>query len=288
MGSLKKDVNFDHFKPYFLVEDENGVLQEKLYDLSPLFEFISSHPFSETKKRIMGDTQIFHTCKFDEESNIWELQMLHLREKILPGIADADGAFELIQLEENQYPAESTTLLYDNKSKILYMQRNLYGTSIRALEQYLEKISPEGIQVLLKPMLVGAKISTISESKKYRKLILVADSDQLDQQPEYESLRSIIKTFSQYQGKYVKVELGFGHKRNSFLNPRTTTFLIKEAYSFPGTQNLKVSMTDNEDTYCETIDLMDNRATSKISISYSRENPITHTRLFKLCLEKIS
>lgn len=288
MANLKKEIRFDHFKPYFLHKNEDGCIQEHLYNLTPLFKFISNNPFSATKKNIMGDTQMFHTCKFDAEKRIWELQILHLREKMLPGIADDDGAFELIQLEDNQYPAESTTLLYDESRNILYMQRNIYGTSIRALEQYLGKISPEGTLVLLKPITVEKRISKITKNNRYRKLILVADSDQLEVSTKYHSLSSIIKAFSQYQGKYVKIELGFGHKRNGFLNSDELISLIREAYEFPGTCNLKVNMAEDDDTYFETVDLMDDRANSKIIIEYSRENPITHARLFKMCLDKIS
>jgi hypothetical protein len=228
---------------------------------------------------------MFHVCQRNTElPSIWELQILHLREKILPGIADEDGSYELITLGDHQYPAESTTLLYDEKDHTLYLQRNIYGTSIKALEEFLQLISPEGTNVLLKPIVADHKIKKISPEHLYRKVVLTADSQMLTEAHENTSLWKILKSFNQYQGRIVKVELGFGHQRHGVLNARETSQLIHEAYSFPGTHHLDVSITENEDVPFETINLLDDLANYRIEIEYTRNNPITHERLFRMCL----
>ena len=45
-----------------------------------------------------------------------------------------------------------------------------------------------------------------------------------------------------------------------------------------------VRASDNEDTPFETINLMDDRARYEIKVEYSRNNPITHERLYRMCL----
>lgn len=125
MANQRKNVQFDHFRPYYLKRNDDGSTQECAYDLKALLQYVASQPFTNTKKQILGDTHMFHVCKRDGQLKVWELQILHLREKLLPGIADDAGAYELITLEENQYPAESTTMLYDEVSCTLYMQRNI-------------------------------------------------------------------------------------------------------------------------------------------------------------------
>ncbi len=284
MPNQRKIIQFDHFRPYFLATDENGVSHEHIYDLSGLLQYVAANPFNATRKKIMGDTHMFHTCRYDSDLQIWELQILHLREKILPGIADDDGAYELIQLADNQYPAESTTVLYDEARCILYMQRNIYGTSIKALEEFLQLISPEGTLILLKPIVEGARIGGITNDKIYRKFILVADSEQVTDDLAARPLGQIINSFRRYQGRIVKVELGFGRQRYGCLNAHETSALVREAYEFSGTQHLKVSAAQNEDTPFEMINLLDDRATYKIHIEYSRNNPITHDRLYRMCL----
>jgi len=142
VASQKKTVQFDLFKAYYLKKNKDGSQQECLYDLTGLLQHIANHPFSDTKKKIFGDTQMFHVCRENAKSPVWELQLLHLREKMLPGIADDSGTYELIKLEDNQYPAESTTMLYDAQRCVLCMQRNIYGTSIKALEQLFKYLLP--------------------------------------------------------------------------------------------------------------------------------------------------
>ena len=51
MANQKKTVQFDHFRPYYLAQDEHGVPQEHLYDLRALLEHVTSRPFPETKKK---------------------------------------------------------------------------------------------------------------------------------------------------------------------------------------------------------------------------------------------
>lgn len=212
MANQKKPVQFAHFRPCFLKKDDNGVSKEHIYDLRGLLQHVSSLPFSETKKKIYGETHMFHICRRDEALCIWELQILHLREKSLPGIADEDGSYELLTLEDHKFLAESTTLLYDEKEYTLYVQRNNYGTSIKALEEFFQLISPEETSVLLKPIIAGQRIKKITPNKLYRKVILTADSKQLSEEHENSSLAKIINSFQQYQGRIVKIELGFGRQ----------------------------------------------------------------------------
>lgn len=284
MANQKKTVQFDHFRPYYLATDENGISHERVYNLNALLQHVMSHSYSETKKKILGDTHMFHACRYDDELHVWELQILHLREKILPGIADDSGAYELIRLADNEYPAESTTILYDEHRCTLYLQRNIYGTSIKALEEFFQLISPEGTLVLLKPIVRGTRIGRITTSNLYRKLVLVADSEQLTEEQAIQPLGRIINNFRRYQGRFVRFELGFGHQKHGMLNSREVSALVHEAYNFPGTQNLCVRTAENEDTPFETINLLDDRACYKINVEYSRNNPITHDRLFRMCL----
>ena len=286
MATSRKTIQFDQFKPYFLQVDENERTTERLYNLETLFNHVASRPLVESQKKVFGDIQMFHVCNFDETNQVWEIQLLHLREKVLPGIADDNGAYELIQLGDNQYPAESTTLMYDQQHHILYMQRNIYGTSIKALEEYLELLSPTGTAVLLKPVLTNAQIGRITTDRVYRKVILVADTELLSDNERQQSLGQIIHSFSQYQGKIVRFDLGFGRQRAGRLNAHETTRLIQEAYGFRGTKKLEVRAADDEDTPFETINLLDDRASYKLSVEYSRSQPITHARLYRMCLGK--
>lgn len=289
MANNKKNIEFDLFRPYYTQTDLNGITKEHVYNLSYFLQYIAGKSFAETKKKIYGDNHMFHKCVYDEREKIWEIQILHLREQILPGIADESGMkYELIHLDENQYPAESTTAIYDEQKCILYVQRNIYGTSIRALTALIQSISPEETWVDLKPIMSSSAIEKITEEKYYRKVTLTVDSEQLIGRENDTRLGRIISAFSQYSGKIVTINLGFGRKRNVFLNKIDTIELLKEAYAFPGTEKLIATMSESEDGKCESIDLLDDREKILFELPYSRENPITHDRLFSICSKMIN
>lgn len=286
MKTKTKTIQFDLLKPYFIQDDKYGFTQEKLYDLKPFFKHISSNPLVNTKKRVYGDYHMFYKCKHHEADNIWELQLLHLREQILPGISDGDKEFELITLGENQYPAESTTVIYDGNTNIIYMHRNIYGTSIKVLTALIQHISPEGTAVALKPIIKSREIDKIKQSSLFKSVILVADSEQLEESDNQTSLGKIISNFSEYKGKIVSINLGFGRSKG-FLRSKETTQLIRDAYEFLGTQKLKVAITDSEDGKIEHVDLLEDKEKILFDIGYSRECAITHERLFSECIRKI-
>lgn len=284
MANSVKPVQFDLLKPFYLQRDDSGVSREYLYDLSSLLHHVETLPPMATQKKILGDIYVIQICNHDANLKIWELQLLRLREKVLPGIADEEGNYALIQLGDNEYPAESTTLLYDETNHTLYMQRNIFAVSIRALEEYLEMLSPENTSVCLKPVIIGDKISKITPEKLYRKLILVADANDLSEEDQDSSLGQILRATSRYQGRIVKLDLGFGRHKTGLLNAHNTTELVQEAYNYTGTSKLILRMAEDEDTAVETIDLMNDRAFFVIRVEYSRSNPITHERLFRMCL----
>lgn len=283
MSKTIKPVRFDLLQPCYLQRGQDGVSRENIYDLSTLLQQIAMLSPAQTQKKVLGDIYVVQVCNYISELMIWEMQLLRLREKILPGIADDDGHYDLIQLGENQYPAESTTILYDPRRSTLCMQRNVFAVSIRALEEYLQLLSPEGTLVCLKPVLVGKRINSITPDKLYRKIILVADGQSLADD-ENHSLGEILRSFGKYQGPVVKVEIGFGRQKKGHLNAHNITELVREAYHYNGTTNLKVRLAENEDCAVETIDLLEDRDSFFVRIDYSRSTPITHERLFRMCL----
>lgn len=287
MKKQSKVVEFDFFRPYYLINNEDGTTTESVYDLKVLLKHIASNPLLNTKRKILGDNHLFHICKKEDDSNIWEIQVLHLREQVLPGIADEEGAYELIVLSEDQYPAESTTILYDEDACVLYMQRNIYGTSIRALTGLIQLISPEETYVILKPLMQRSKIDKVTSAKNHKKIVLTVDCEQLTSQEHGSDLGKILSAFSTYQGKIITVELGFGRKRGQYLNSTDTVKLLKEAYDFPGTDKLIVDILESDDSKIEKVDLLDDRKKFLFKMEYSRENPITHERLYVRCLEEI-
>ncbi len=288
----KKSISFDHLQPKFTTfrdDEENATV--RTYQLDALLNHISdSDLLTHTRKQINGDYYIFHVCQYHSDLNIWELQILHLRDKVLPGIADDSGNYELIKLDDHQYPAESTTLLYDPNELILYMQRNRYGISIRNLETYLSELSPENTHVLFAIKTLNRNTNKITPLSQYRKIILTASVEDLEEVDSTSSLWKLLQTVKNAGGSTLNITIGCGRSRRERLNSEKSASIIKDAFNYSGTTKLKVSISksnsealDLDDLEFETIDLLNTVCRYNVSIEYSRDNNITHDRLFTAC-----
>ena len=175
----KKSVRFDHLEStYTTYSNTTG---SKTYDLEELLKRIVKVDPLDTKKNINGDSYVFHVCKYHDEDKLWELRVLRIREKVLPGILHGDGKYDLIKLGNNEVPAESTTLAYSPETHTLYMQRNRFGISIRNMEAYLSELSPEGTIVILAVKEAGTGLLRMTSDVRYRKVIMVAETNPLEE-----------------------------------------------------------------------------------------------------------
>lgn len=291
MKKFTKHICFNHFSPYYLSDSKKGASSEKLYNLHKMLKAVSSELAlgNTIEKQIFGERHRFYKCKYNNKYKIWEIQLLHLRENIIPGIANDAGGYELIPLKDSEYPAESTTALYDEVREILYLQGNHYGTTTNSVEMFLQELSPAGTKVLLKPILYQNRINIITPDSLYRQLYLVVDSDELQDSASTDSNNSLFKTIrelKQYQGRFIKIDINFSRQRTGVLQAERVSKLVHEAYDFNGTKDLKVKRAGSYGETFDTINLLKDRKCYEFTLSSSREHPITHDILFKQCLLK--
>lgn len=285
---MTKNVAFDHLQvQYTSFRDDSGNAGMRVYKLEALLQEICKGNLPKTRKVVNGDPYMFHVCKYHADSGLWELQILHFREKILPGIADDFGGYEQIKLKDTEYPAESATLIYDQKTRILYMQRNKFALSIRNLEAYLGTLSPDGTLIQMAIVNQGKNIKKVTSESRYRNVVFTVDTRNENQLNEDSDLKQIIEAFKKYQGAYISVTIRTSRKIGSVLNGSQVKNLIRDAYDYQGTSKLETDMADPDDLEFETIDMLDNRSQFIIEFSYSRQHLITHDRLFAACKAEI-
>lgn len=279
-----KTIRFDKFRPYYIEVNPQGARQENILDLSALFRDISHPEFHPSVREIWGDMYRFNNCHFNDSLGVWEIQILHLREKILPGMAGLERGYDLIELPEGMYAAESSTMLYDPQDSTLYMQRNMFCVSPKKMEMYLARLLPENTRIALKVIQADNRINEITAQKLYRKVVLVADTNETADLLENSSLRTLLNAHAQYGGKVAHIEFGMGRTRGR-LNSAATAALIQEAYEAAATEKLEVTMADPDDNEFNLVNLLEARASYCVTLEYEREDPITHQRLLEACKE---
>ena len=110
-----------------------------------------------------GRIQIMQQEKSDEtdKQGLYELQILRLREKIQPEIANKDGGLEIFELEDGKFIAESASALFDPLTNILVLQNNYFGVNIGFLKAYLNVLlrKPEDKSLIGFEPLIEGKIN---------------------------------------------------------------------------------------------------------------------------------
>lgn len=282
---MQKTVCFDKLAPYTLVTTEDGAQIEKRLDLSGLFKVIAPDPQKPTLREILGEKYRFHICKYHEDRKIWELQILHLREALLPGIADEETEYKLLTLPDGNYVAESCTVIYDEANVTVYLQQNKMCMSASRLALYLRGMLPEDTRLLFKPIYADEKALAIDEHTRFKKVILCYSADQKKGNEDGSGLGTLLNTFGKYQGHAITISIGMG-RRKGLLNSHETRNLILEAYEASDVNKLRVQMSNDVDKGFEWFDLLENREQLKCIVQYDRDDPITHEKLFTACMKE--
>lgn len=280
---MQKIVYFDKYAPYHLVEGEAGVMVEQRLKMVDFFEAISKAEIGNTLQRINGERYRFHVCRYDENDKCWEIQILHLRDVILPGVADEAGAYEELDLPEGRFLAESCTVLYDVRSHYIYMQRNKMCITMSRLTDYFRALFPDGTLICFKHVLTADQERPWGNRTVFRKVELCCYANQVDRVPVGSSLHKLLKGYEDYQGHTIEISISMGHKRGS-LKPQETKELIEQAYQTPDMLKLNVSAAESEDADFQLLDLLENHVSYRCNIDYERGTRITHTMLYHACL----
>jgi len=281
----RKTVQFDYLKFFYYAEADNGVLVETPLDLSELFRKIEENDVTKTCRLINDEEHRFHVCSRNDDINTWEVQLLRQREELRPGISNQDGSYALISLDEGQYVAESSTLIYDEETATVLFQRNRFGYSIHSLLEYIKLFYDNKVNIFIKPILKFNQIDKITDSSIYRKVLLVSDGT-IECSSQNSSLMKILRNFEEYEGKYITIEISMGRIQKRNLKAKATADLIREAYTSQCTTHLVARLASSSDAQIETIDLLSDRESVVFSLEYSRSNPITHERLFMSCIDE--
>lgn len=290
----EKIVVFDYLQPqYSTFGDDKQKAGIYSFQMRDFLTEVASDKLLRTDREINGERYRFQCCQkiktaTEVQSDLWEIQILRIRQKVLPGEADDKGGYDaVITLPDGTYPAESTTLLYSESKNILYFQRNIFGISIRNLQNYFtelcfKKDSPEAKnRVLFSICEKTCSKKMLTTNTKYKKLLLTAKVDAMNECDKDSSLYQILKSFHSIGSSVAKVEFSIGHKTKQRLSTNKINKLIEEASSYGGIVKLQAQMSDADDTEFSMFDFLENKLSYKVHIEYSKENPITHARLLK-------
>ena len=278
-----KKVRIDYFQVR-RTKVENGKPSYPIFNIKPILDEAKDFVTADRTYEFRGEKSRLQTIEKRkvEERDCWELQFLRMREfGSRPGIANEDGEFRLIELEDDEYIGEELAALYDEKLCVIAMQRNRNSLSPSGIEAYLNEIYPDN-GIKLDPILNLDNETIFNKTDFYRSFTLTFADIKKSNVDEKSALYSLVREVETYEGVTATVTISFGNKAkkgDSLNGPEMVNTINKYA----GDKNISkftVSKKDSEDARVEIYDLVENTMFEFRSLAYNRNNPITHTRVF--------
>ena len=215
--------------------------------------------------------------------------MLRLRQAQLPGIANDDGEYEIMELEDDEYIGEEVSVLYDEQLSILVIQRNRNSLSPSGIEEFFNLMAP-GENIRLEPILPREEAMELRKGDYIRSFNLsIADIREMQLTDENNS--SIREIIASIREKYnaisvsIKISLGQRGRKDDSLTLNEVAATIDECSGRNGVTKMVLAKKEAEDARVEVYDLIDKRVSGYASCDDNRECPITHIRVFPLIAE---
>ncbi len=281
---MKKKVQFDYYKVYHIVNNQKVEL-----DLSNLFETMNGCNPTRTTRNYKGENARIQTLTFDDDKKIWEIQLLRLRETVPPGIAYEEGGYEPIRLESNEFVGEFASALYDTKTKTFVLHRNRNSLTPSGLEKYFSQLA-EISSIEFVPMVDNKDMNEYLGNKIFKKFSIgvyskdFLEESRVDNKNDY-ALIDTLKNSNPFGSRYTKLEFSCGRGgKNERLYANE---IVKNALFAKGKKSvssLKATVQSPLDAEVEEIDLLLNRIKDICEFDVSKENPLTHERVYPILL----
>lgn len=277
-------VRFNYFRLYLENEEDDG-----LFNFRNLLDYIlvqrnNNYSFNVNVADYGEiDTNAFH---FDEQRNMYYLQISKLRNENLPGKKRISEPREDLALEDNEYVSEFLTLIYDAENMVSMIQVNRNSLSIKELEIYLTQLRQswkrenglDDDDYFVKCRIVADpdKLNEVRDADYIRKIILNGSRINLDALNDDQSLKRISETIGELQGVNFKLEISVDSNapRDASLEKENLLEIIDEINGNEIGINTKVAIKEDLNTSVELVDLVQPRMTDIIRVEHENRRNI--------------
>ena len=271
-----------NIKIYYFYALENVDKKDKIVDLTSILEGLNDMPANE---RILNDGEGNIQLKkidYDEDFKRWYLAFL--RNQIdAPFKTKLDDDIETAEtLEDDEFVGQECCVIYDEKSKILSLQNNRGSISFSGLRQFLIKYTSS--KLVLSAITYKEKYCEISEQDfiNYKSIIIgytdISELIKIAEKEDNTVIQSIGNLANNISALNGKIELSVGRSNNYLQKSKLKTLVDFFKKNPKCTKNLKVKMLD-VDTI-RMIDLLNNKVNDEITISITKDDPKTFTKIF--------
>ncbi len=187
-----------------------------------------------------------------------------LRDIVPAKVKDGAGA-ESIELEDDEYIGEDVCLLYDDSNGVCMLQKNRFSVSYLKLSEWLSMSCEKGYRVRLRPI-NDTNIFDKLLNKNIRSFDVSFANLQYDD--ENYALSELIQTVQKFNGSKANIRISVGRERHRRLDKEAVNALLSVLKMNKGKfSKAKVTLSDENDTKVEVLDLFDAIMSSTINFT---------------------
>lgn len=227
------------------------------------------------------DNMIILQSLSKENNGFWKLSFVKIRDGALPGRLSADGIFSEIILEPDEYIGEDMTMIYSPRHSLLGVQRNFFSVSASKVQDYFSHKETffirDGISFMFYPVL---------DSKDIPETAILRNVEVSCYDLNGASIEEVISNDKSYGARRITLSYGMGTApKDKGLIGGIRTFL-GGCIGDPRFKKIKAAFRRDVNSPIEAIDFIDSKVENRISLEYSKMEPITHDRVYTAFLSK--
>lgn len=216
-----------------------------------------------------------------ETNGFWKLNFVKVRNGTLPGRLSADGVFSEIILEPDEYIGEDMTIIYSPEHSLVGLQRNFFSVSASKVQDYFcdkeTTFMEDGISFIFEAIL---------DSKEIPETAIIRNVEVSCYDLNGASIEDVISNDKSYGARRISLVYGMGTApKDKGLLGGIRNFL-GVCMNDPRYKKIKASYRRDDNSPIETIDFLESKVEDRISLTYSKTDPITYDRVYMAFLPK--
>lgn len=264
-----------------------SVYKATTWDMKDILKYINDNKMTSTAINV-GDiiVEVEPGSIKGIDDNIIGFQLTKMRDNMLPAKKKVGKTKEEIMLSDDEYIGDFVSILYDATLKVVMIQSNNYGLTVKQIQKYLtllrrKYIKESGIENMipelaceLRVLIDPKKVEKILDAKYYRKIRVkgsdfMLDSLLKDNGEDYKSFSKIRNYLGEKRGVNFDITISVNStKKTESLDLEEVEEIVNDFNQIKDDKNkplVEVTKKDNDDSNIEVVNLLYPRLNSIIN-----------------------
>ena len=292
-----KNITIEYYNVVSFVnveQEKNSSMRDKC-DIAELLEQLQSLDAKKRKIDYYGENIILSNVAYNKNSELWELVFFKSRSATIPYIVNSYGTSRQIVLENDEMISELLCVLYNPKTKVLAMQRNVFAFGSKGMEKFLSSfvnktLLLDSIQTLSEEKRRLFKKSKIKKFKLHVKNVAANKSNntsvKINSYNKNTSICRAIDAALAVDSSIINIEFSMGNTSKA-MNIEDEDFdIFEDLMNNANVKCLELGLAPDEHSTMQITDFMDFRIHDNISVSFIKGQPIDISEILEKMTEK--